>query len=442
MSGVPRHLMAALTVLLGACGSRPDVTSSPPPHRPSDTCPLQSPADWQRFLELVVADEGWVETCSDLDNCGELAKFAEHVETDVVDLLGRCASDLAENPVIAACTDRLRRYVPAWQEQHSVDSYGFRQSNPRYFAAQTGPGEPPGMMELPVELLGSFPERSRIEATARAQGWPYLTHDSCLGGARIFIAIDDAGDRFDRWMIVNLDTEAKRVVSPAIISFISVQKRNAEGAALPRVRPHFRDYWAVDTGDSWSLSLPDTLAGKCYACHASGMRLLLPARGDVTASAPVRGETGFDSDDTPPDFAMTRLMRFNERLLAYGATDWNDTVRPADHGPPLGRELGCTSCHDGSVRGMLTVSTSEATLAQKMVEQLSMRGTLDGVAVPDTAAMSLLERERKGTPPLSSDERAALDRARSEHERDYAHVMAERFPAWKAWILDRRCDEP
>jgi hypothetical protein len=259
---------------------------------------------------------------------------------------------------------------------------------------------------------------------------------------RIFIAIDDVRDRFDRWMIVNLDAEAKRVVSPAIISFIAVQKRSAEGAPLSRVRLHFRDYWAVDTGNSWSLSLPDTLAGKCYACHASGMRLLLPTRSEITASAPVRGEEGFDGSDTSPDFAMTRLARFNERLLAYGAHDWNDTVRPADHGPPLGRDLGCTSCHDGSLRGALTVSTSEGTLAQKMVEQLSMRGTLGGVAVPDTAAMSLLERERKGAPPLSSDEKTALDRARSEHERDYAHIMAERFPSWKAWTLEQRCDEP
>ena len=430
-----------LAIGLCACGGRTEVAIDPPPYRPSATCPQKSPADWQRFLENTAENEKWVATCADLDNCGELASFADHVEKDVIGVFERCASDVGDHPAIAACTDRLRRYVPAWKEQHSTDSYGFRGPNAAYFAAQTGPGEPVGMMDLPAELLAAFPERARIEEAARNQGWPYLTHDSCLGGVRVFVAIGDAADRFDRWMIVNLDAEAKRVTSPTIISFIGVQKRDATGTPLPRVRLHFRDYWVTDTGASWGHSLPETLAGKCYACHASGMRLLLPSRGTTTASAPVRGEEGYDRGEAPSDFAMTRLARFNERLLSYGAPDWNDTVRPGDHGPPLGHDLGCTGCHDGATRGVLTVSTSEATLAQKVVEQLSMRGTRGGLAVPDQAAMWLLERERTATPPLSPEEKSALDQARKDHQRDYARIVAQRFLGWKAWLLERRCEE-
>ncbi len=406
----------------------------------SPFCPLKSPSDWQRFLETTVADETWVRTCSDLGNCQELlGAFASHVRTDVLDVLDLCTSDLAANPAIGSCTARLRRFVPAWMQQHGSDSYGFRQDNHSYLASQSGPDQPTDMMNPPAELLGALPDRVRIEEAARANGWPYLTHDSGLGGVRTFINVLDAENRFEQWMVVGLEDNT-RVSNPAIMSFIAVQKKDGGGRELPRVRMHFRDYLVTQAEGSWKLELPESYNGKCYACHASGMRLLIPTRESIAESAPVKGEEGYGQPTVATDCGLRRLVAFNQRLLSYGVPDWNGTLEPGDHGPPLGKGLGCTLCHDGSFRGVLTVSFSEGMLWQKVVGQLSMRSPRDGKSVPDQRSMSLLEREKTGVPPLSTDEASELDQARADHLADYDAIVQDRFSSWRAWVLEQPCD--
>jgi hypothetical protein len=400
---------------------------------------LKTPRAWQRFLESATDDDKWVTTCSDLDNCEALVgDFARRVRDDIAATLDLCARDVADNPPIAACTDRFRRYLPAYLDQHGT-SYGFRQDNHDYFAAQTGPDAPLGMMTPPPDLVAAVPNLGAIEEVARANGWPYLVHDSCLGGARIFVTTSDAELRFDQWMLFGLDEEGT-LPTPAIMSFIAVQKEDAHGRKLDRVRLHFRDYLVTPTSGAPTLALPENFEGKCFACHGSGTRWLVPMHGSVAESTPVKGEPDYGRADVGADFGMARLDSLNQRLASYGLPDWNGTLEPADHGPPLGRSLGCTSCHDGVNRGALTVSTSEGMLRQKVVDQLGMRSTRGGQPVPDAAAMSLLDRERTANPPLSSDERAALDRARAEHQADYDAIVAERFPAWRAWVLERACE--
>jgi hypothetical protein len=436
-----RALIAAFVGLwLFACGGRTlDDVPSAKPHVASNACPLKTPAGWQRFLETTVDDETWVETCSDLSNCTELlGEFARHVQADVVDVLDACAPDLADNPPVAQCTAHLRRFVPTWIRQHSTGSYGFRQDNATYVANQVGPDRPAGMMTPPAALLAALPGRAAMEEAARTNGWPYVTHDSALGGVRTLVTVADPEHRFDQWMVVGLDG-SDAVASPAILSFIAIQKKEANGQDLERWRLHFRDYQLEETAAGWKVGYPEAYDGKCYACHGSGMRMLIPTRSTVASSAPVRGEAGF-GQPTEDDFGLRRLASLNQRLLSYGLLDWNGTLVPEDHGPALGRDLGCTSCHDGVFRGVLTVSTSEGMLRQKVVDQLSMRSPLDGKAVPDEAAMALLERERTGDPPLSPHERAELDRARSDHMAEYVALVASRFPTWKAWILDEPCE--
>jgi hypothetical protein len=256
---------------------------------------------------------------------------------------------------------------------------------------------------------------------------------------RIFVTISDAADRFDRWMLFGVGDDGA-VSLPAIVSFIGVQKTEVSGRGLERVRLHFRDYRVSMIDGAPVVDLPETFDGKCYACHGSGVRMLIPMRGAVTESAPVAGEPGYAQGDALPDFGMGRLASLNQKLLSYGLPDWNGTLEPRDHGPPLGSSLGCTSCHDGVTRGVLTVSTSEGMLRQKVLDQLSMRSPHGGKQVPDVAAMGLLERERTGAPPLSPDETAALERARAEHLTDYEAIAAERFPSWRSWALERPCE--
>jgi hypothetical protein len=413
-----------------------------PPHVASAGCPLRTPAAWQGFLEEAAEGEAWVKTCSDLGDCSALVgEFSKHVQIDLLGTLALCAEDVAANPPIAACTDHLRRFAPAWLRQHDEVSYGFAQDNLAYQAAQEGTGRPAGMMKPPSALLAALPQRSAIEQAARSNGWPYLTHDSCLGGVRTFIVISDPDGRFDQWMLFNL-SDGATVANGEIMSFIGIQRRDAAGAPLQKVRLNFRDYVVATQGGSWGLQLNENQSGKCYACHGSGVRQLLPTRGSVVASAPVKGEEWFSEDGSgaPADFGFQRLVNLNERLAAYGVPDWDGTLEPADHGPALGGALGCTSCHDGKTRGVLTVHTSEGMILQKIVGQLSMRSTAPGVLVPDVVAMALLEQETTKDPPLTQDQQAQLDQARQEHLADYQAFVQQRLPSLQAWLLEQRCD--
>jgi hypothetical protein len=415
-SFAPPAVALAFVIGLAACGDLggSDEGNAPRPYVASASCPLKSPADWEAFLRATVEDENWVRTCSDLQNCDALVgPFREHLVSSVLPLFEQCSVDVAQNPAVDRCTARLRRYVPVWLGQHVDDSYGFRQDNATYLAAHTGADMPLGMMDPPRLLLDALPERATLEATARDNGWPYLTHESCLGGVRTFVSVTDPEGRFDQWMLVGLDATGNTFENPAILSFIGVQKKDASGNDLERVRLHFRDYLVTVDGEDSTLELPEGFGGKCYACHGSGLRHLIP-----TAES----------------------AALNERMLAYGTVDWNGSIEPADHGPRLGESLGCTECHNGEDRGVLTASTSEGMLWQKVVGQLSMRSPRDGQRVPDEVAMALLERETTGDPPLTPEEALALQEARAEHLADYEVLVAERFPAWRAWALDVPCE--
>ena len=381
--------------LLGplACGE--NRTPATRRYAASDACQLKTPEAWQQFMERSAADAAWVKTCSDLSDCKSSAgAFAAQVQSDILQVLSECTADLNDNPPLAACTANLRRFAPAWLRQHASDSYGFEQANTDYFAAQITGDAPPQMMDPPRALLDGLPARAAVEQAAQAQGWPYLTHSSCLGGARTFVHVVDPQDRFEQWLLFGVDPAKPLLEAQDIVSFIAVQKRTADGAALDDVRLHFRDYTLIQRSGRWDVELPPNNEGKCYACHGSGLRQLLRYPTEVTASVPVRGEANYAAADAPADVGAERLAAFNAELQAYGLPDWDGTIEAADYGPALGSALGCTSCHDGKTRGPLTVFTSEGMLYQKVVEQLSMRSFTGVEVVPDLSVMELLERER------------------------------------------------
>jgi hypothetical protein len=429
----------ALAAVAGACHSSNLDALSSQPHVASASCPLKSPGDWQAFVDSAAVGDGWVTTCADQSNCAErVGDFRTHVQKDVADVLALCTEDVRRNPRIEACTDPLRRFVPAWLRQHDSETYGFIPDNHDYLAAHVAPDMPPGMMDPPAELLAALPKRTSIEAAAQKNGWPYVTHDSCLGGLRTFVVIADPQGRFDRWMLFGWG-KIPLQTNHDITSYIAVQKKDAAGNVLPRVRLHFRDYQVENNGYAWQVTLDETFSGKCYSCHASGMRLLMPLHGTMVQSAPVLGEPGYGAppESLPVDYGWTRLLALNDRLGAYGVPDWTGSIAPEDHGPALGAAQGCTSCHDGKTRGALTVSTSEGALRQKIAELVSMRAS---GTVPDEAAIRLLDREATQSPPLSPDEQAALASARAEHLADYETFMASRYPALKEWLLRTSCE--
>ena len=423
--------LVACLVLAACAGHRGPSASVAAPRAADDSCPYRTPEEWQVFLERSAREVKWEETCEN----GPCDADRYHlVEAGIQSVFERCAGFLTRHATIASCAENLRNFTPAWMEQHSPDSYGFTVDNETYLAAQETADKPEGMMRPPAALVAALPRRSRVEAAARANGWQYLTHDSALGGVRTFVLIPDRDGRFDQWLLLNFTGKAEPAIDPDTpMSFLAVQKKDRDGRVLPRVRLHFRDYTPLRAGGDYRLSLKETNNGKCYACHVSGTRQLIPRRTPTLEARPVKGDRDYHGGEGggPRDFAYGRLVELNARIRSYGLPDWDGRVVPGHHGPPLGEAQGCTTCHDGQDRGVLTVSTSTSQLERKLSEEASMP--------PERGLRELVERDEMRDPALSPSEQAILDEALAAHEDLERELLASRAPTLRRWLLAVTC---
>lgn len=441
-----RRRASSLLLLLGttvafACGSVAGPAPSAPTTPiapiasvsggPESSCLLETPEQWQQFVERYAGDARWVKTCED-KACD--VGFSQLVEQEIAGVLERCKGYLADHAPIARCTKNLRDFVPSFLAQHSSDSYGFTVDNHTYLTAQEAADRPSGMMRPPPGLVAAMPLRVDVVSAAQKNGWKYLTHDSALEGVRTFVFIPDPEGRFDQWILLNFLKKDQPAIDPGTpMSFIAVQKKDAGGRDLARVQLHFRDYNMVPSGTGFHLKLVEDRDGKCYSCHPSGVRQLIPRRTQVLEASPVKGEAGYEPGGrkAPPDFAFGRLQELNARLRSYGMPDWEGRIVPQHHGPALGAALGCTSCHDGSTRGILTVSTSARQLQQKIYDELAMP--------PATGFVGLLERSQSKQATLSPEEHRSLDAAFEAHGKLDREFDASRLPELQRWLLQEPC---
>lgn len=428
-------LLLVASVIAGACGAGGAGVTAPAPSAPvaaaEASCPLETPLQWQQFLARYADDARWVQTCEDRP-CD--AEFDKLVRDEIESVLARCEGFLSTHEPIARCTKNLRDFVPAFLQQHSAESYGFTVDNHTYLEAQEAADRPSGMMRPPRALIAALPLRVDFESAARENGWKYITHDSALDGVRTFVLIPDRDGRFDQWMLLNFLKKDQPAIDPVTpMSFIAVQKKDASGRQLAQVRLHFRDYNLTPSSEGFRLALVEERNGKCYSCHPSGVRQLIPRRTSVLEASPVRGEPGYDPSgrSAPKDFAFGRLQELNAKLRSYGMPDWEGRIVPGHHGPALGAAQGCMECHDGSARGILTVSTSGRQLEQKIHNELAMP--------PGGGLTGLLERSETRKPPLSREERRVLDAAFDAHEAVDSALDASRLPALRRWLLQVPC---
>jgi hypothetical protein len=394
----------------------------------SASCPLKNPRDWQTFLETSADHTSWVETCED-SPCNKV--FFDLVSKKINETLHRCNSVILANSRINQCTKNLRTFAPVWLRQHDSVSYGFNVDNDAYLSGQESSDKPQGMMTIPADIVAALPDQQRVQEVARQKGWKYLTHDSALHGTRTFIYVQDPEHKFDQWMLLNLAGPNEHDVAKEMpVSIVGVQKKNAAGEPLKKVRLHFRDYSIEQAASGVRLSVNYEGNGKCYSCHASGMRQLIPRITHVLEAQPVNGEAWFNKT-APPDFASRRLAEFNKIIRRYGANDWDNMIIPEDHGPVLGKAQGCISCHNGETRGALTVSTSIAQLNRKIVTELGMP--------PSGNLIRYLEQFEMKNPALTDEEETTL-RAATVHSKELSLAfMASRLPELKGWLLERSC---
>lgn len=395
------------------------------------SCPLKTPEQWRGFLERYASEDFWVGTCPN-GSCN--VEHYDFVNDKIQSMFDNCKSSISENPTIAKCTDRYRRFVRVWLAQHDDESYGFTVKNPAYLAEQEAPDKPAGMMRPPDVVLAALPARETVEEAARKAGLKYLTHDSGLAGIRTFVLSEDPKGRYDQWLLLNLSDAKAKVGSVEPMSVIAVEKKDASGRRLPQVRLHFRDYFIERGKDGkYRARLHKASDGKCYSCHANGVRQLIDRRTPVLESKPVRGEKHFDEAGlkVPRDFSFRRLWQFNERLRSYGTPDWDGKIILSDLGPTIGAAQGCVDCHDGKSRGRLTVFTSTSTLQQKMVHELNMPY--------DSDLPKRLERLQMKRDELTKDEISELARHAEAQKALFRDFENSRSALLRKWLLEIPC---
>jgi hypothetical protein len=391
-------------------------------------CPLKTPAAWNSFIAGAMDNPGWVETCED-STCD--ADFFADVDERVQRVLEDCRPEIDKNEKIKSCVEHLRKFTPTWLRQHDATSYGFNVDNRNYLGSQDGEDKPPGMMKIPDAIVAALPDEKKVQEAARLNGWKYLTHDSALQGVRTFVVIQDPQGRFDQWMLLNLKSgKDTRVELNMPVSIVAVQKKNRDGTSLDQVRLHFRDYTLEEIEGSVKLGINENGNGKCFSCHASGMRQLIPRRTAALDAQPVRGEVGFGKPVTA-DFAYWRLVELNQMIRRYGANDWSGMISTDSLGPMLGEKQACTNCHNGVSRGALSVATSVTQLGKKVVGELSMP--------PEPHLIRWLEQEEVGNPPLTVVEKKGLANAAHGNEKILKDFMDSRLPELKRWITSQSC---
>jgi hypothetical protein len=257
------------------------------------------------------------------------------------------------------CMKDLRKYVFAQVpkvRERSNSSYFFLQTYDEYLSAQ-----PKELMKLPVELADLAP--AAWGAVAAKMGWEYVDFVSQTDRKRRIVILN-RGEKSDRWILA--------VPESRIVDIIALENRE---------KIHFREF--EDQGkapkgvDRYSIKGGGTPAGACFVCHLSGIRKIIPEPGTVRDSL---GKSG-----------LLSLTKINSFISAYDLPDWHGSIDQKSHGPPMGKSVGCTSCHEGTIRGILNRSTNRATIELKVMKDKSMPPGMAG-QLSDADRKALVDR--------------------------------------------------
>lgn len=337
-------------------------------------CSLRTYADWQNFLNTS-AQALTTDDPEDSQGLGSRVIFAKAVE--IGNTLESCKAIVTATPQLAACTTHLKGFALASQRRNTRKSMGFNFSNAAYLSRQEDPSNPNGMMEFPEVLKkGHQTTLGALEAVAKKNDWAYAIHKSGLiSGARFFLYIP--GSDFDKFIIYDTDETGSLKTfpsyqngNPTYPSLITVQKKDKDGNILMRPKLHFRD--VVLGGEIYLGKGKPNANSKCYSCHPSGLRPLIPYTSTFTAADALPSDPPAIQQMTRAERGMARVLEFNKIFESYGNVEFNDAYIPEEHGPPLGKAQGCTDCHDGQTRGILNYSTQISQIEEKMVGELLM----------------------------------------------------------------------
>ncbi|NRA63948.1 MAG: hypothetical protein HRU19_05660 [Pseudobacteriovorax sp.] len=279
---------------------------------------------------------------------------------------------------------------------------GMTKPNNQYLAEQEDTTRyPAGMMKIPEELISienesmtgtvtsaAYWEMFRTDFVSEkwqaleAKGWKRLVYYSRTVPNPPFSSMRRLlffvpGDSYDRWIQFTLpDVTRNREANEQLVDFIAVQKKAVDGTRLAETQLHFRQYTRrYNAGILSQIDLRSGTGDKCYSCHPGGMRPLSPEVASVMSTD-----------------QLNVLDFFNETMKSYGKQGWAGGLNVEDHGPALGKDVGCTRCHGkGKERGPITwsflnyakIMGINSTL-HKMTQDLSMPPDMTTVAFKES----------------------------------------------------------
>ena len=226
------------------------------------------------------------------------------------------------------------------------------------------------------------------------------------GAARILIRLVDSQSRFEQWLQIAISDRTGDLGRN--VDFLAVQLVPDASSPLKQGRPMVAFRGFSRTANGFVLegkgSSPRGDLSKCYSCHSSGIRTVIPAVADTTAAGggnavrpvgtiPLTGADNITelsqkiglADVAPPGYTASRngpalgpSQRSNrDQFVAKGlaarpprtavpgcAAGLSETRRKA-----IVANMDCQQCHDGETdRGILNAGTSLRTLQHKVVE--------------------------------------------------------------------------
>jgi hypothetical protein len=223
---------------------------------------------------------------------------------------------------------------------------------------------------LPPELKDGLPKNYR--EIAKQKGWKVLQYRSRTvpnppnrSFARVLIVVE--GEKDDKYIQFTVSDDPSNPDKPEqLIDYLSVEHNKNNSGKNPQI--HFAQFWRDQNGKnprnkldiSSSNSHGHMTHDSCYSCHPNGVRELSP-------------EPGSYSKEDADTYAYLK-----KKMGGYGKIEFNGALTPEAYGAPMGKEQGCTKCHNNfegthlQSRGALNYRTEKSHIAHKMNADFSM----------------------------------------------------------------------
>ena len=335
-----------------------------------------------------------------------------------------CSKPIAgPRPPVGRKTDR--------QMGLSVTDLEYRDATDKIFrSGSTGVGD---LMRVPPSIEQAAQDGSvklLTNAVQKIPGATWMQFSSTSvdndgeGAARVLIRVVDSQARFEQWIQVAIDGTGKLGRN---VDFLAVQRVADPSSPLTDGRPivAFRGFSRTSSGfvPEGPGSVPRRDLSKCYSCHATGVRAVIPA---PTGTRAADGRKAIKPGGTIPLLGQGNITEITTDM-PNGLAEFGPIGYTAAHnGPPLGPSLrpereqfvtkgrearhgrpavagcaagltearrkaivanmDCQSCHDGMTeRNIVNAGTNLGTLFHKVVEN-------NVAPMPPDATLSQSER--------------------------------------------------